>query len=212
MNACSAQRPTHREHICRRIKEFPAMEWLIPVIIIVVILAIIGIYFWATYNSLVTLNVRVDEAWSDITVQLKRRADLIPNLIETVKGYAAHERGVFEDVTKARAETLSAQGPADASAAENHMQSALKSIFAVAEAYPQLQASQNFLRLQSDLVDTEDKIQASRRFYNGGVRELNTKIKVFPNNIFAKRLGFSARDFFEVADIAAIAEPPRVQF
>ena len=188
------------------------MEWLIPVIIIVVILAIIGIYFWATYNSLVTLNVRVDEAWSDITVQLKRRADLIPNLIETVKGYAAHERGVFEDVTKARAETLSAQGPADASAAENHMQSALKSIFAVAEAYPQLQASQNFLRLQSDLVDTEDKIQASRRFYNGGVRELNTKIKVFPNNIFAKRLGFSARDFFEVADIAAIAEPPRVQF
>jgi LemA protein len=188
------------------------MEWLIPVIIIVVILAIIGIYLWATYNSLVTLNVRVDEAWSDITVQLKRRADLIPNLIDTVKGYAAHERGVFEDVTKARAETLTAQGPADASAAENHMQNALKSIFAVAEAYPQLQASQNFLRLQADLVDTEDKIQASRRFYNGGVRELNTKIKVFPNNIFARQLGFSARDFFEVADIAAIAEPPRVQF
>ncbi|WP_308465452.1 LemA family protein [Rathayibacter soli] len=188
------------------------MDWLIPVIIIVVILLIIGIYLWATYNSLVTLNVRVDEAWSDITVQLKRRADLIPNLIETVKGYAAHERGVFEDVTKARAETLSAQGPADASVAENHMQSALKSIFAVAEAYPQLQASQNFLQLQAELVDTEDKIQASRRFYNGGVRELNTKIKVFPNNIFAKRLGFAARDFFEVADIAAIAEPPRVQF
>jgi LemA protein len=156
--------------------------------------------------------VRVDEAWSDITVQLKRRADLIPNLIETVKGYAAHEKGVFEDVTKARAETLSAQGPAEASAAENHIQSALKSIFAVAEAYPQLQASQNFLRLQSDLVDTEDKIQASRRFYNGGVRELNTKIKVFPNNVFAKRLGFTQRDFFEVADVAAIAEPPRVQF
>jgi LemA protein len=193
-------------------KELPAMEWLIPVIIIVVILVIIGIYFWATYNSLVTLNVRVDEAWSDITVQLKRRADLIPNLIETVKGYAAHEKNVFEDVTKARAETLSAQGPAEASAAENHIQSALKSIFAVAEAYPQLQASQNFLRLQSDLVDTEDKIQAARRFYNGGVREFNTKIKVFPNNIFAKRLGFTARDFFEVADANAIAEPPRVQF
>jgi LemA protein len=188
------------------------MEWLIPVIIVVVIVAIIGIYLWATYNSLVTLGVRVDEAWSDITVQLKRRADLIPNLIETVKGYAAHEKGVFEDVTKARAETLSAQGPAEASAAENHIQSALKSIFAVAEAYPQLQASQNFLRLQSDLVDTEDKIQASRRFYNGGVRELNTKIKVFPNNVFAKRLGFTQRDFFEVADVAAIAEPPRVQF
>ncbi|MDQ1608643.1 MAG: LemA protein [Microbacteriaceae bacterium] len=188
------------------------MEWLIPVLIIVVIIAIIGIYLWATYNSLVTLNVRVDEAWSDITVQLKRRADLIPNLIETVKGYASHERGVFESVTKARAETLSAQGPAEASVAENHMQAALKSIFAVAEAYPQLQASQNFLRLQSDLVDTEDKIQAARRFYNGGVRELNTKMKVFPNNVFARRLGFAERDFFEVADITALAEPPRVQF
>jgi LemA protein len=188
------------------------MEWLIPVIIVVVILVIIGIYFWAMYNSLVTLNVRVDEAWSDITVQLKRRADLIPNLIETVKGYAAHEKTVFEDVTKARAETLSASGPAEASVAENHIQSALRSIFAVAEAYPQLQASQNFLRLQSDLVDTEDKIQAARRFYNGGVREFNTKIKIFPNNLFAKRLGFGPRDFFEVADANAIAEPPRVQF
>ncbi|MET0784990.1 LemA family protein [Leifsonia flava] len=188
------------------------MEWLIPLIIVVVLIAIVGIYLWATYNSLVTLNVRVDEAWSDITVQLKRRADLIPNLIESVKGYAAHERGVFESVTQARAETLSAQGPVEASVAENHMQQALKSIFAVAEAYPQLQASQNFLQLQAELVDTEDKIQAARRFYNGGVRELNTKIKVFPNNVFAKRLGFSERDFFEVADAAAIAEPPRVQF
>ncbi|KQQ94447.1 hypothetical protein ASF62_10115 [Leifsonia sp. Leaf325] len=188
------------------------MEWLIPLIIVVVLIAIVGIYLWATYNSLVTLNVRVDEAWSDITVQLKRRADLIPNLIESVKGYAAHERGVFESVTQARAETLSAQGPVEASVAENHMQQALKSIFAVAEAYPQLQASQNFLQLQAELVDTEDKIQAARRFYNGGVRELNTKIKVFPNNAFAKRLGFSERDFFEVADAAAIAEPPRVQF
>jgi len=188
------------------------MEWLIPVIIVVVIVAIIGIYLWATYNSLVTLKVRVDEAWSDITVQLKRRADLIPNLIETVKGYAAHERGVFESVTQARAETLSAQTPGEASVAENHMQTALKSIFAVAEAYPQLQASQNFLRLQADLVDTEDKIQASRRFYNGGVREFNIKIKVFPNNLFARRLGFTEREFFEVDNLAAIAEPPRVQF
>ncbi|QJU53988.1 LemA family protein [Herbiconiux sp. KACC 21604] len=188
------------------------MEWLIPVIIVVVIVAIIGIYLWATYNSLVTLNVRVDEAWSDITVQLKRRADLLPNLIESVKGYAAHEKAVFENVTKARAETLSAQGPAEASVAENHMQNALKSIFAVAEAYPQLQASQNFLQLQAEIVDTEDKVQASRRFYNGGVRELNTKIKVFPNNVFARQLGFSEREFFEVSDVAAIAEPPRVQF
>ena len=188
------------------------MEWLIPVIIVVALVVIIGIYLWATYNSLVTLNVRVDEAWSDITVQLKRRADLIPNLIEEVKGYAAHEKSVFESVTRARAETLQAQGPVEAGAAENHMQQALKSIFAVAEAYPQLQASQNFLQLQSELVDTEDKIQASRRFYNGGVRELNTKIKVFPNNMFARNLGFHEREFFEVIDGAAISEPPRVQF
>ncbi|HZK59542.1 MAG TPA: LemA family protein [Cryobacterium sp.] len=188
------------------------MEWLIPVLIVVALVAIVGIYLWATYNSLVTLKVRVDEAWSDITVQMKRRADLIPNLIETVKGYAAHEKAVFENVTKARAETLSAQGPAEAAAAENHMQQALKSIFAVAEAYPQLQASQNYLQLQAELVDTEDKIQASRRFYNGGVRELNTKIKVFPNNLIARNLGFTERDFFEVSDSAAIAEPPRVQF
>jgi LemA protein len=188
------------------------MGTLITVGIIVLILIIIGIFIWATYNSLVTLNVRVDEAWSDITVQLKRRADLIPNLIESVKGYAAHEKGVFEAVTAARAATINASTPAQASVAENQMQGALKSIFAVAEAYPQLQASQNFLQLQAELVDTEDKIQASRRFYNGGVREFNTKIKVFPNNVFAKRLGFTSRDFFEVADSTAIAEPPRVQF
>ena len=188
------------------------MELLIVVGVIVVLAIIVGIYLWSTYNGLVTLNVRVDEAWSDITVQLKRRADLLPNLIESVKGYAAHERGVFEAVTQARAETLSAQSPADTSVAENHMQTALKSIFAVAEAYPQLQASQNFLQLQAELVDTEDKVQASRRFYNGGVRELNTKVKQFPNTLFAKRLGFSSREFFEVADRAAIAEPPRVQF
>lgn len=188
------------------------MEILIVVGIIVLLAVIAGIYLWATYNSLVTLNVRVDEAWSDITVQLKRRADLLPNLIEAVKGYAAHEKQVFESVTRARAETLGAQGPADASVAEGHMQQALKSIFAVAEAYPQLQASQNFLQLQGELVDTEDKIQASRRFYNGGVRELNVKIKQFPNTLFVRGLGFHERDFFEVADGAAIAEPPRVQF
>ena len=188
------------------------MELLIVVIILVALVVIIGGYLWATYNGLVTLNVRVDEAWSDITVQLKRRADLIPNLIETVKGYAAHEKGVFEAVTKARAETISAGTPAEAAVAENHMQSALKSIFAVAEAYPQLQASQNYLQLQGELVDTEDKIQASRRFYNGGVRELNTKIKVFPNTLFVRSLGFKEREFFEVDEPAAIAEPPRVQF
>ena len=188
------------------------MELLIVLGIIVVIVLIIVIYLVSTYNGLVKLNVRVDEAWSDITVQLKRRADLIPNLVDSVKGYATHESGVFEAVTAARAATINASTPAEASVAENQMQGALKSLFAVSEAYPQLQASQNFLQLQGELVDTEDKIQASRRFYNGGVRELNTKIKVFPNNVFAKRLGFTARDFFEVADSAAIAEPPRVQF
>ena len=188
------------------------MDALIVVGVVVVLAAIVGIYLWSTYNSLVTLNVRVDEAWSDITVQLKRRADLIPNLIETVKGYAAHEKQVFEDVTKARAATLSAGDPAAAAEAENMMQAALKSIFAVAEAYPQLQASQNFLQLQAELVDTEDKIQASRRFYNGGVRELNTKVLLFPNTLFAKSLGFGQREFFDVEDAAAIAQAPRVQF
>lgn len=189
-----------------------AMEILVVVGVIVLLLVIIGIYFWVSYNGLVALNVRVDQAWSDITVQLERRADLLPNLVDTVEGYAAHEKSVFESVTSARAETLQANGPGDASAAENHMQSALRGIFAVAEAYPQLQASQNFLQLQGELVDTEDKIQASRRFYNGGVRELNTKLKQFPNTLFSRRLRFGARDFFEATDAAAIAEPPRVQF
>jgi LemA protein len=188
------------------------MEFLIVILVIVALVVIIGIYLWSTYNGLVRLNVRVDEAWSDITVQMKRRADLIPNLIEAVKGYAAHEKQVFENVTAARAATVNANTPAEAGKAENMMQSALKSIFAVAEAYPQLQANQNFLQLQAELVDTEDKIQASRRFYNGGVRELNTKIKVFPNTLFVRGLGFKEREFFEVSDSAAIAEPPRVQF
>ena len=189
------------------------MEWLIPVLIVVALVVILGIYLWATYNSLVTLKVRVDEAWSDITVQLKRRADLIPEPDRNASRATPHtRRRVFENVAKARAESLAAQGPAEAAAAENHIQQALRSIFAVAEAYPQLQASQNYLQLQAELVDTEDKVQASRRFYNGGVRELNTKIKVFPNSLFARNLGFTERDFFEVSDSAAIAEPPRVQF
>ena len=187
-------------------------EWIVPAVIVVALVVIFGIYLWATYNSLVQLNVRVEEAWSDITVQLKRRADLIPNLVDTVKGYAAHEKTVFENVTRARAETLAAQGPVDSGVAEGHMQQALKSLFAVSEGYPQLLASQNYLHLQQQLVDTEDKVQASRRFYNGGVRELNTKIKTFPNNMFARGLGFHERDFFEVVDGASIAEPPRVQF
>ena len=184
----------------------------ISIAVVVLLIVLLALYLWVTYNSLVTLRVRVDEAWSDITVQLRRRADLIPNLIETVRGYATHEKTVFESVTSARAESLSASTPAEATAAENHMQQALKSVFAVAEAYPRLQASPNFLQLQGDLVDTEDKIQAARRFYNGGVRELNTKIRVFPNSTFAKSKGFTEATFFETAEPAAIAEPPRVQF
>ena len=177
----------------------------------VLLLALVGFAALA-FNKLRTADIAAEEALGGIDVQLTRRADLIPNLVSTVKGYAAHEKAVFENVTRARAETLQAQGPAEAGAAENHMQQALKSIFAVAEAYPQLQASQNFLQLQAELVDTEDKIQASRRFYNGGVRELNTKIKVFPNTLFVRGLGFHEREFFEVTEPAAIAEPPRVQF
>jgi LemA protein len=185
---------------------------VIVIIVIVALVVIIGLYLLGTYNGLVKLKVQVDEAWSDITVQLKRRADLIPNLVSSVQGYATHESTVFENVTKARAATISATTPAEASAAENQIQGALKSLFAVSEAYPQLQANQNFLQLQAELVDTEDKIQASRRFYNGGVRELNTKIATFPNSLFAKGWGFTPRDFFEVDDAASIAEPPKVQF
>jgi LemA protein len=185
---------------------------LIIVIVVVVLLVIIG---GAMYNGLVRLNVQSDEAWSDITVQLKRRADLIPNLVNTVKGYATHEKSVFEDVTAARANLLSAQGPAETAKAEGDFQQTMKSLFAVAEAYPDLKASQNFQELQAELTDTEDKIQASRRFYNGVVRDFNTKRKVFPTSVFAGMLGFKQdKEFFELdaADTAAAAEPVNVQF
>lgn len=186
----------------------------IALIAIIAVVVLIGLFFWATYNGLVKLNIRVDEAWSDITVQLKRRADLIPNLVESVKGYAAHEKGVFEAVTEARSAVLSAtsQGPAAAAKAENQFEGALKSLFAVAEAYPQLKANENFMQLQNELVDTEDKIQASRRFYNGGVRDLNTKVKMFPANMIAGMLGFKEREFFEVEDMASVEKPVEVKF
>src|SRR5438270_4298922 len=183
--------------------------------IIVAIIIILAIYLVYLFNSLVRLNQQASEAWSDITVQLKRRADLIPNLVNTVKGYAAHESGVFEKVTEARAQTLSAQGPAQTAAAENQFQQTLKSLFAVAEAYPDLKASQNFQELQAELTDTEDKIQASRRFYNGVVRDFNTKRKVFPTNIFAGILGFNQdKEFFELDDAAtaAVQNPVEVKF
>ena len=177
--------------------------------IIIGIVVIVGLFFWATYNGLITLRVRVDEAWSDITVQLKRRLDLIPNLVETVKGYASHEKTVFEDVTAARANALNAQGVKATADAENQFEGALKSLFAVAEAYPDLKASQNFRDLQDQLVDTEDKIQASRRFYNGGVRDLTTKIQTFPSNVVAGMFGFKAREFFQLgSDEEKLAEQP----
>lgn len=182
------------------------------VIIILIVAGLFALWLWATYNGLVRTNVRVEEAWSDITVQMKRRADLIPNLINTVKGYAKHEKEAFENVTKARSAMLGAKSVGDTAKAENQFTSALKSIFAIAENYPDLKASENFKELQAELVDTEDKIQAARRFYNGSARDLNIKIKVFPTKIFARQLGFSAREFFEVEDQAAIAEPVKVDF
>jgi LemA protein len=184
-------------------------------IIIIAVLVVLALVFGAMYNGLVRLNVRSNEAWSDITVQLKRRADLIPNLVNTVKGYATHEKSVFEDVTKARAATLSAQSPVEAAKAEGDFQATMKSLFAVAENYPELKASQNFQELQAELTDTENKIQASRRFYNGVVRDFNTKRTVFPTNIFANMLGFKQdKQFFEVdeAENAVIQNPVEVKF
>jgi len=186
---------------------------LFPIIIIAAI-AVLGLWLWGTYNSLVKSNVRVEEAWSDITVQLKRRYDLIPNLVNTVKGYASHEKEVFEKVTKARADAIQTTDSAsvkDTAKAENQFESALKSIFAVAEAYPDLKADQNYAKLQDELSDTENKIQAARRFYNGSVRDLNIKIKVFPTNIFAKNLGFTEKEFFEVDNLDAVNEPVEVK-
>lgn len=166
--------------------------------VILAIIAIIAIWLVSAYNRFIRLRKRTDEAWSDIDVQLKRRHDLIPNLVETVKGYATHEREAFENVTKARAQAISAQGAAQKGQAENMLSGALKSLFAVAEAYPQLRASENFGKLQEELSDTENKIQASRRFYNGNVRDLNTALEVFPSNIVAKMFNFKSAEFFEI--------------
>ncbi len=185
---------------------------LIIIGVVVVLAVIIGAVM---YNGLVRLNQQSDEAWSDITVQLKRRYDLIPNLVSTVQGYAKHESGVFEAVTAARSNALNAQGIEATAKAENQFQQTMKSLFAVAEAYPDLKASQNFQDLQAQLTDTEDKIQASRRFYNGVVRDFNTKRKTFPTNIFAGMLGFKQdKTFFEVdeAEAAAVQNPVAVKF
>src|SRR3954471_11743059 len=174
------------------------------VYIIIGVVILLGIVMAIMYNALVRLNQQSDEAWSDINVQLKRRYDLIPNLVNSVKGYAAHESKVFEDVSAARSAAMGATSIQDKAQAENQLAGALKSLFAVSEAYPQLRASENFQQLQNELVDTEDKIQAARRFYNGNVRDFNTKLQVFPTNLFASLLGFKPREFFGTEDQAAI--------
>jgi LemA protein len=179
---------------------------------LVLLIILAGVILWiiSLYNGLIKLKNRTDEAWSDIDVQLKRRHDLIPNLISTVKGYAAHEKEVFEKVTQARTQAISATGTADKMQAENMLSGALKSLFAVAESYPELKANQNFLELQRELTDTEDKIMAARRFYNGNVRDFNTKLEVFPTNLMAGSLGFSKREFFEAE--GEEKELPKVEF
>lgn len=171
--------------------------------IIIIVIGFLGLIVIGMYNALIRLKNRVDEAWSDIDVQLKRRYDLIPNLVETVKGYAAHERETLEKVVQARNAAMAAQSGGDAkkqAEAENVLSSTLKSIFALAESYPNLKANENFLELQRELSDTENKIQASRRFYNGNVRDFNTKLQIFPTNLIGNMLGFKSREFFEIAE------------
>ena len=183
-------------------------------VITLIVLGVLALFLVYIYNTLVRSKVRVDESWSDITVQLKRRYDLIPNLIETVKGYAKHEKTVFEDVAETRSNAINAKGPKEQAKAENAFEGALKSLFAVSEDYPDLKASENFKHLQEELVDTEDKIQAARRFYNGSARDLNIKIRTFPNMLFARPLGFKEREFFETDkdEAEAIKKPTDVKF
>ncbi len=181
---------------------------LLPILIVVAILAIIAVL----YNGLIRSRNRVDEAWSDIEVQLKRRYDLIPNLVNTVKGFAAQESGVLQKVTEARTQAMNAGSMDEKLKDENILSGTLKSLFAVAEAYPDLKSNQNFMQMQRDLTDTEDKIQASRRFYNGTVRDYNTKLQVFPTNIFASLFHFTARQFFDVDDKGPEQNPVEVKF
>ena len=182
------------------------ITWIIIVIVVLILLWLV-----LAYNGLVTSRNRTQEAFSDIDVQLKRRYDLIPNLVSTVQGYAAHEKTVFEDVTKARSSAMQATGAARAGA-ENQLSATLKSLFAVAENYPDLKANQNFLNLQDQLTDTEDKIQAARRFYNGMVRDFNTKLQVFPTNVFANMMGFTKMDFFGTDLTDVEKQPVAVKF
>lgn len=183
------------------------MTWIIIAIVVILVL-----WFFFTYNGLVTGRNRVEEAWADIEVQLKRRYDLIPNLVNTVKGYAAHESTAFEKVTEARAKAISAQGTPGAAQAEGELSGTLKSLFAITEAYPELKANTNFLALQQELSDTENKIQAARRFYNGNVRDYNTKLSVAPSNVVANMFGFQKKEYFDLADNDAAQQPVEVKF
>jgi len=181
--------------------------------IILIVLALVVLWAIFAYNRFIALVNRAKEAWADIAVQLKRRYDLIPNLVETVKGYATHEASAFENVTKARAAAMGAGSTAEKAQAENMLTGALKTLFAVSEAYPDLKANQNFLQLQKELGDTEDKIQAARRFYNTTVMALNTSLQSFPGNVIAGSFGFKPMDLFELAaSDAAAAEPVQVRF
>jgi LemA protein len=182
------------------------MAWLVLGILVLLVFLLVGLY-----NSLVRLNVQCDNAWADIDVQLKRRYDLVPNLVESVKGYAAHEKGTLEAVINARNRAMSATGPADKAQAENVLSGALKSLFALAEAYPQLRAVESFTSLQSSLSEIEDTVQNARRYYNAVVRDLNIKIQQFPTNMVAGMLGFRTREFFELTG-AAEREAPKVSF
>ena len=180
--------------------------WLVLIVLVLLVLFLVGMY-----NSLVRLKVQCDNAWADIDVQLKRRYDLIPNLVETVKGYAGHEKSTLEAVINARNRAMTATSPADKAQAENLLSGALKSLFALAEAYPQLRAIESFTSLQNSLSQIEDTVQNARRYYNAVVRDLNTKIQQFPTNIFAGMLGFKPREFFEVS-APAEREAPKVSF
>jgi len=179
-------------------------------IIVVAVVVLLLLYVIVTYNGLVKLRNRIQNAWAQIDVQLRRRYDLIPNLVETVKGYAAHEKGTFEAVTQARANAINAEGPADQARAENMISGALKSLFAVSEAYPDLKANQNFLSLQEELSGTEGRISYARQYYNDAVLRLNTKIQSFPSNILAGMFGFKEHEYFEADDTSR--GPVSVQF
>lgn len=179
-------------------------------LIALIILGLLVLWLIWTFNSLIRLRNQTDEAWSDIEVQLKRRYDLIPNLVATVKGYAAHETKVFDEVNRARAAAMGAHTPGEHSKTDNMLAGALKNLFAIAEAYPALRATENFAKLQDELSDTENKIQASRRFYNANVRDLNTKIQTFPQNLIANSLGFKPREFFDLEGEEAARQPVKV--